>query len=158
MALLKPLARDDSAWQPPSSLPHTFPLAIRNYHTVRVLACPKATAGLIFFGLAPLWHAWEGQGKEMGGPVALRSPRAGLGEASPVFFDSVELVREHSPSGSNKSSMRLHNWNCLTCLGTWSLIQSFFAKQKGRAWEQLWTSSDLWSPNMFVFWREQSSH
>lgn len=125
VALLKPLAWDDSAWQPPSSLPHTFPLAIRNYHTVRVLACPKATAGLIFFGLAPLWHAWEGQGKEMGGPAALLSPRAGLGEASPVFFDSVELVREHSPSGSNKSSMRLRNWNCLTCLGTWSLIQSF---------------------------------
>lgn len=42
-----------------------------------------------FFGLALLWHAWEGQGKEMGGPAALRSPRAGLGEASPVFFDSA---------------------------------------------------------------------
>lgn len=54
VAFLKPLAQDDSAWQPPSSLPHTFPLAIRNYHTVRVLACPKATAGLIFFGLASL--------------------------------------------------------------------------------------------------------
>ncbi|KAI4809487.1 hypothetical protein KUCAC02_018366 [Chaenocephalus aceratus] len=41
---LTPLAWDDFAWQPPSSLPHTFPLAIGNYHTVRVLACPKATA------------------------------------------------------------------------------------------------------------------
>lgn len=49
----------------------------------------------------------------MGGPAALRSPRAGLGEASPVFFDSAELVREHSPSGSHKSSMWLRNWNCL---------------------------------------------
>lgn len=99
--------------RPPPLYRTPSPLAIRNYHTVRVLACPKATAGLIFFGLAPLWHAWEGQGKEMGGPAALRSPRAGLGEASPVFFDSVELVREHSPSGSNKSSLWLRNWNCL---------------------------------------------
>lgn len=53
----------------------------------------------------------------MGGPAALRSPRAGLGEASPVFFDSAELVREHGPSGSNKFSMWLCNWNCLTCFG-----------------------------------------
>lgn len=62
VALLKPLAQDDSAWQPPSSLPHTFSLAIRNYHTVRVLACPKATAGLIF--LAWLFSDMPGKGKE----------------------------------------------------------------------------------------------
>lgn len=62
VALLKPLARDDSAWQAPSSLPHTFPLAMRNYHTVRVLACPKATAGLIF--LAWLFSDMPGKGKE----------------------------------------------------------------------------------------------
>lgn len=62
VALLKPLARDDSAWQTPSSLPHTFPHAIRNYHTVRVLACPKATAGLIF--LAWLFSDMPGKGKE----------------------------------------------------------------------------------------------
>lgn len=47
---------------PPSSLPHTFPLAIRNYHTVRVLACPKATAGLMF--LAWLLSDMPGKGKE----------------------------------------------------------------------------------------------
>lgn len=62
VALLKPLAWDDSAWQPPSTLPHTFSLAIRNYHTVRVLACPKATAGLIF--LAWLFSDMPGKGKE----------------------------------------------------------------------------------------------
>lgn len=42
----------------------------------------------------------------MGGPVALRSPRAVLGAASPVFLNSTELVRERGPSGSNKSSTR----------------------------------------------------
>lgn len=62
VALLKPLAWDDSAWQAPSSLPHTFPFAIRNYHTVRVRACPKATAGLIF--LAWLFSDMPGKGKE----------------------------------------------------------------------------------------------
>lgn len=142
---------------PPPSLPHTFPLAIRNYHTVRVLACPKATAGLIFFGLAPLWHAWEGQGKEMGGPAALCSPSAGLGEACPVFFDSVELVREHSPSGSNKSSMRLRNWNCLAGLGTWSLIQSF-CKTTGSSLRAVVNVIRLVVPKHLLLWREQSSH
>lgn len=120
VALLKLLAGDHSACHAPSSLPHTFPLAIRNYHTVWVQACPKATAGLIFFGLALLWHAWEGQGKEMGGPVALCSPRAVLGAASPVFLNSTELVRERGPCVSNKSFTRLCNWNCVAC--AWSLV------------------------------------
>ena len=70
----------------------------------------------------------------MGGPAALRSPRAGLGEASPVFFDSAELVREHSPSGSNKSSMRASQLELPDLFGDVPLIQSFFfAKQQGRA-------------------------
>lgn len=57
----------------------------------------------------------------MGGPAPLLSPSllfvppelglSGLGEASSRgFFDSLrraELVREHSPSGSNKSSMHV---------------------------------------------------
>lgn len=157
MALLKPLARDDSAWQAPSSLPHTFPLAIHNYHTVRVLACPKATAGLIFFGLARLWHAWEGQGKEMGGPAALRSPRAGLGEASPVFFDSAELVREHGPSGSNKFSMWLCNWNCLTCFGGDVITDTVILQNnRGKTREQSWAI--MWNTKTFVVWVTKSTH
>lgn len=83
VAFIKPLAWDDSAWQPPPSLPHTFPLAIRNYHTVRVLACPKATAGLIF--LAWLLSDMPGKGKErkwVDQPLSFPQSRPGRSQPS----------------------------------------------------------------------------
>lgn len=106
----------------PRSLPHTFPLAIRNYHTVRVVACPKATEGLMF--LAWLLSDMPGKGKErkwVDQPLSI-PPKQAWEKPAQCFFDSAELVREYSPSGSNKSCRRLRGWNCLTCTGMWSLI------------------------------------
>lgn len=114
---------------PPGSPPHPYhtPSLLPSVITTLFESLPVQKPLQVWFfwlgsSLTCLGRARKGNGWTSRSPF----PRAGLGEASPVFFDSVELVREHSPSGSNKSSMWLHNWNCLTCLGTWSLIYSFF--------------------------------
>ena len=100
---------------PPPVPPHTYPSAVRNDHTGGVPGSSKShcRAGSFFLSwlgssLTCLGRARKGNGWTS--RSAFPQSRPGSSQPS-VFALWARLVRQRGPSGSNKSSVRLHNWN-----------------------------------------------
>lgn len=74
------------------------------------------------------------------------------------FLSRAELVREHSPSGSHKSSMWLRNWNCLLGDVIADTVITVI-KTTGKSLSAVVNVIRLlfWSANIFVLWKERSS-